>query len=166
MAPFDLTSQESAQLCELIGITEQARILRRAQALLWLAEGDSPPEVAERLGVSRQTLYNWASRFQDRGDLPLGERLADGPRSGRPRTAQGIIDPLLAEILDDDPRAWGYHATVWTAPLFQHYLADVHAITVSRPSVSAALDRLRLRWKRPRHRLAQRPATWRQAKGG
>lgn len=166
MAPFDLTAQESAQLCELIAVTEQARLLRRAQALLWLAEGDSPPEVAERLGVSRQTLYNWASRFQDRGDLPLGERLADGPRSGRPRTAQGIIDPLLVEVFDDDPRDWGYHATVWTAPLFQQYLADVHTITVSRPSVSAALDRLGLRWKRPRHRLAQRPPTWRQAKGG
>lgn len=166
MAPFRLTPRECARLSELISVSEQARVFRRAQALLWLAEGDSPSEVAERLGVSRQTLYNWASRFQDRDELPLRERLAEGPRSGRPRTASGIIDPLLDEILEDAPRQWGYHATVWTAPLLRQYRDDVHGIAVSRPSVSAARDRLGIRWKRPRPCLARRPDTWRQAQGG
>jgi len=32
--------------------------------------------------------------------------------------------------------------------------------------VRLAIQRLRIRWKRPRHTLALRPATWRQAKGG
>jgi len=39
-------------------------------------------------------------------------------------------------------------------------------LPVSRQSVSRAIARLHLRWKRPRHRLGRRPATWRQAKGG
>jgi transposase len=110
-------------------------------------------------------LYNWAHRFRARSDSDLSERLADAPRSGRPCTAQGIIDPLLDQVIDEDPRDWGYQATVWTAPLLQRYLEDQHHITVSRQSVSAAIDRLAIRWKRPRHRLALRPATWRQAKG-
>jgi transposase len=165
MTPFHLTRREHSRLRELITPATDARLLRRAQALLWRAQGDSPYEVAERLRVSRQTLYNWAYRFRDRSGSELSERLADAPRSGRPCTAQGIIEPLLDPVIDDDPRDWGYQATVWTAPLLQHYLDDRHHITVSRQSVSAAIDRLEIRWKRPRHRLALRPATWRQAQG-
>jgi len=134
--------------------------------LLWLPEGEAVQEVAQPLGVTRQTVYNWATRFQQRSTLDLAERLADGPRSGRPPTALGIIDPLVLEVIDSDPRDWGYAATVWTAPLLQRYLREVHDLDVSRPSVSLAIDRLDIAWKRPRHRLAQRPDTWRQAKGG
>jgi transposase len=152
-------------LRELIALTTEARILRRAQALLWLGQGDSPDAVAERLQVRRQTLYNWAYRFRDRSGFELSDRLADAPRSGRPCTAQGVIEPLLDQVIDDDPRDWGYQATGWTAPLLQRYLEDEHHITVSRQSVSAAIDRLEIRWKRPRHRLALRSPTWRQAKG-
>lgn len=165
MTPFDLTRRERSRLQELVATTTEAPVLRRAQALLGLAQGDSPCDVAERLRVSRQTLYNWAYRFRDRSASELSDRLADAPRSGRPCTARGVIEPLLDRVIDDDPRDWGYQATVWTAPLLQRYLRDHHQITVSRPSVSAAIDRLGIRWKRPRHRLALRPETWRQAKG-
>jgi transposase len=165
MTPFRLTRRERSCLRELITHTTEARALRRAQALLWLAQGDSPDDVADRLRVSRQTLYNWADRFRDRSGSDLSQRLADAPRSGRPCTAQGIIEPLLDQVIDDDPRDRGYQATVWTAPLLRRYLADQYHIAVSRQSVSAASDRLELRWKRPRHRLALRPRTWRQAKG-
>jgi transposase len=92
--------------------------------------------------------------------------LLDAPRSGRPPTARGIIDPLIDTVIEDDPRDYGYHATVWTAPLLQRYLEEVHAIETSRKSVSRAIARLGIRWKHPRHRLGLRPDTWRQAKGG
>jgi transposase len=98
--------------------------------------------------------------------LALGERLADGARSGRPRTAYGVIDPLIAPVIEEDPRELGYRATVWTAPLLQQYLEEVYQIAVGHHSVSLAIGRLRLRWKRPRHHLTRRASTWRQAKGG
>lgn len=165
MTPFSLTRRQRSRLRELMATTDQPRVLRRAQALLWLAQGDHPSEVADRLGVSRQTLYNWARRFHDGDAAHFGDRLADAPRSGRPCTAQGIIEPLIEAVSDEDPRDWGYQATAWTAPLLQCYLDEAQGVVVSRRSVSAALDRLDLHWKRPRHRLALRPATWRQAKG-
>jgi transposase len=133
---------------------------------LWLDSGEEVEAVGTRLHVSRRTLYRWAKRFEVGSPLSLRERLADGARSGRPRTAYGVIDPLIAAVIDEDPRALGYRATVWTAPLLQQYLEEVHQIGVGRHSVSLAIRRLRLRWKRPRHHLARRAATWRQAKGG
>jgi len=166
MTPLALTDQEREQLQDLLRHKPQARELCRSRALLWLAAGESAADVADRLCVSRRTVYYWAERFQQRGGLDLGERLRDAPRSGRPATARGIIDPLIADVIDEDPRDLGYHATNWTAPLLQHFLADVHGVEVSGTSVSRAIDRLDLRWKRPRHQLALRPATWRQSKGG
>ena len=146
--------------------TEDPKALRRAQALLWRERGESTRAVAERWGVSRRTVFNWGARFHERHGLAIPSRLGDGPRSGRPRTASEIIDPLLDGIIDQDPRELGYRATVWTAPLLRHYLEAEQGLRVSRQSVSLTLARLRIKWKRPRHHLALRPPRWRQAKGG
>jgi transposase len=151
---------------QLAAQTTDARILRWAQALLWADNGENPEAVSERLGVSQRTIYYWHERFPMRRGLDLRTRLADGTRNGRPRTALEIIDPLLAAVLDQEPRTLGYRATVWTAPLLPHSLQEVYDLRVSRPRVSLALGRLRVRWKRPRHQLALRAPRWRQAKGG
>lgn len=162
----NLTKRERQIVEEVAAHTDDAKALRRAQALLWCEGGESTRAVAERLGVSRRTIFNWGARFQERRGLEIPSRLGDSPRSGRPRTALEIIDPLLDGLIEQDPRELGYRAAVWTAPLLRHYLEAEQGIRVSRQSVSLALARLRLRWKRPRHHLALRSPTWRQAKGG
>jgi transposase len=161
-----LNSTERKALEHLATWTRDARQLRRAQALLWLDEGESVAEIADRLRLSRQVIYTWVSQFHARQGVDIAARVAPGARSGRPRTVQGRIEPLIAAVIAQDPRDLGYRSTVWTAPLLTQYLQEEQALVVSRPSVSRALAHLELRWKRPRHRLARRPATWRQAKGG
>lgn len=166
MTYFTLQPKEHAALGKLINRIDNPSELRRAYALLWLADGDPVDEIARHLGLSRQTVYNWAGRFHARRDFDLEHRLADAQRCGRPRTAYGIIDPLIEEVIDSDPRDFGYRSTIWTAALLAQYLGDIHGIDVSSKSVSRAIDRLNIRWKRPRYRLALRSRTWRQAKGG
>src|SRR5437868_3319486 len=142
MALVDLCPSDRSALEYLAEHTHQATELRRVLALLWLDDGDDLSAIAGRLRVSRQTVYNWVGRFHDRCAADLSERLADGARTGRPPTAQGVIDPLLEAVLDADPRDWGYPATVWTAPLLRQFLRDVHALVVSEQSVRLALARL------------------------
>jgi transposase len=166
MASVMLSTRQRTELETFMLHTPSAKERCRAQAVLWLDEGETADQVAELLHVSRQTVYNWAERYLQRQGLDISSRLADAPRPGRPPTALGIIDPLIAEVIDTDPRNLGYHSTVWTAPLLGEYLKQVHGIEVSRKSISLAIARLRFRWKRPRHHLAQRSETWRQAKGG
>jgi transposase len=166
MSDLILSDRLRGELEHLLARTPLAKEQCRAQALLWLAEGEPVEHVAELLHVSRQTVYNWAERFRTREGLDLMARLRDAPRCGRPPTALGVIDPLIAEVIDKDPREWGYRATTWTAALLEHYLKQAHGIAISRKSVSLAIQRLRIRWKRPRHQLALRPKTWRQSKGG
>ena len=166
MTMLSLSDRQRGELEELVSHTPLAKERCRAQALLWLAEGSEVAEVADLLQVSRQTIYNWLSRFQERAQLDLRARLLDAPRLGRPRAASGTIDELVAAVIDGDPRQLGDHATVWTAPLLSRYLQDHHGIEVSDRTVRRAIDRLGIRWKRPRHELALRPETWRQSKGG
>jgi len=163
---FQLGHRERQKLQALLNEGAFAKQYCRIQALLWLAAGEPPERIADLLGVSRRSVYYWAERFQQRQGLDLADRLADAPRSGRPPTASGVIDPLLAAIIDQDPREFGYRSTGWTNALLRHYLGDVHHRAVSRKSVSLAIARLEIRWKRPRHQLALRPETWRQSKGG
>lgn len=99
-----------------------SRQYQRALGLLLLDEGGSAAEVAAELHVSRRTIYNWARRLEQRETLPVGLRLLDDVRSGRPPTARGIIDPLIEAVIDEDPRDHGYNSTVWTAALLRLYL--------------------------------------------
>jgi transposase len=162
---FTLTHRQRMALQDIAGHSPWAKPHCRAQALLWLAQGKPVEEVAELLQVTRQTVYNWIQRFQERsGDV--GTRLSDAPRSGRPLVGNGELDALIAAVIGQDPRPFGYNSTGWTAPLLVGYLEDYHGLEVSRKTVSRAIERLGLRWKRPRHELALRPETWRQAKGG
>jgi transposase len=166
MAPLVLTAGQRSQLEYLAAHNPVAKQRCRARALLWLDEGESPELVAEALLVSRRTVDYWAERFRDREGLDPVHRLADAPRPGRPRTGGEGVDRRVAEVIDTDPRTLGSHPTVWTAPLLVCYLRDHHGVGVSRRTVSRALARLDIRWQRPRHRLARRPDTWRQSKGG
>lgn len=166
MSSIILSARLRGELETFVAYAPSAPECLRAYALLWLAEGEPVDQVAELLQVSRQTIYNWVARFQEREGLDLRVRLRDAPRSGRPPTALGIIDPLIEGLIDQDPRELGYHSTAWTAALLMQHLKRVHGIEVSRKSISAAIARLRIRWKRPRHQLALRPETWRQSKGG
>lgn len=166
MTDFILSRSERAKMQDLIAHSHDARQTLRAYALLWLDDGESMPDIAQHLGVTRQTVYNWVRRFQARTDLEISLRLVDAPRCGRPCTATGIIDPLIDSVIERDPREFDYRSTVWTAPLLVEYLRDEHQVVVSDDSVRLAIARLRVRWKRPRHQLALRPQTWRQAKGG
>src|ERR1044071_8370326 len=139
MTHFKLSRKEQKELAWLIAHTHDARLLQRAQAILWFVMGENVDAIAFRLLVSRQSVYNWFERFQERDSLPLATRLADAERSGRPRTAHGIIDPLIDAVIDADPRQLGYRSTVWTAGLLQAYLSEEHQIMVSSKSVSFAI---------------------------
>jgi hypothetical protein len=59
----------------------EQRIVRRAQALLMMADGVPATDIARLLGAHVRTVHGWRRRFD--GERP-GEKLADAPRSGRP----------------------------------------------------------------------------------
>lgn len=166
MAVVTFSTETYQRVFEIAQTTRDVRVLKRAQALLWLSDGDTVDEVAERLQVSVRTVYRWVDYFMARRHQPVAQWLSDAPRSGRPAQISERIEPLIERLIADGPQDYGYQAAVWTAPLLQAHLHQVHHLTASARSINRTLARLGLRWKRPRHSLARRSPTWRQAKGG
>jgi hypothetical protein len=59
----------------------ERRIVLRAQALLFMADGVPACDIAMVLGVAERSVFRWRRRFEcDHPEL----KLADAPRSGRP----------------------------------------------------------------------------------
>ncbi|MGE0821251.1 MAG: transposase [Candidatus Binatia bacterium] len=149
MEDFTLTSQERQLLVEFVAQEAFSNEARRAQGLLWIDAGDSPQAVAKRLRTSRQTVYNWATRFKRRNGRDLKVRLADGQRSGRPCTVALRIEPMLSQALGQSPRRFGYEREKWNAALLGRYLRDVHHVMANISSINAVLRRLEKNGKLP-----------------
>jgi len=86
-----LNSTERKALEHLARWTRDARQLRRAQALLWLDEGESVAEIADRLRLSRQVIYTWVSQFLARQGEPSPPALPQGHAvAARARSRGGL----------------------------------------------------------------------------
>ncbi len=129
---------------------------------------------------SANPTYIWSGKNQTTTPAPTKKnfsptnlrRVTESSFVAHPFSPEGNSLPLQLfhekgpERLDLSPDTFGYRSTVWTAPLLVRYLKEYKHLTISVQSVRLAIARLRIRWKRPRHQLALRPATWRQSKGG
>jgi len=68
-------------------------LVRRAQMILWSAEGLTDSKIAQRLQTSHQRVSYWRMRYATAGVAGL----SDAPKSGRPRT---IDDERVASVLN------------------------------------------------------------------
>ena len=137
-----LSDHERQQLEELVVRPTQVTVLHRAQALLWLHTGESVAEVAQRLRVSRCTIYNWVQGFQDTHTADIRQRLTASLPHDQAQAVRARLEPLLRAVIDHDPHEFGYHAPVWTATLLSQYLWQEHGITASRQRLNYLMQRL------------------------
>jgi transposase len=166
MARISLTDRQCQELQHLARRGRDARVGRRAQGLLWLDQGEHPIAVAQRLGVTRESVYAWLRRLQHLGAGSLAEKLREQPRSGRPREKRQAVQELVQQVMETQPSQYSYQAQGWTAALLRHHLKSTQDMEVSIATVRRCLKGMGYRWKRPRYVLARRDPFWRQAKGG
>jgi transposase-like protein len=80
--PIVLSAEERVRVEAMMRPAKaEQRIVRRAQALLMMADGVPGTDIARLLGVHVVTVQMWRRRFDC--EHPA-DRLADAPRSGRP----------------------------------------------------------------------------------
>ena len=166
MARIRLTQHARHGLAQVAQTGSNARVVRRAQALLWLDRGESVPAVAQRLGLSPRAIYKIVARYQARLEQPVVERIADQPHTGRPADKRQQVAQVLAELLPQAPALFGYRGFAWTTPMLRCQVERRLQLSTSERTIRRALRDMRYRYKRPRYVLARRSPTWRQAKGG
>jgi transposase len=134
--------------------SSDARIVRRAIALLELDRGGAVAEVAEQVGVTRQTVYNWVDAFMAEGRLR--SRPTDD-RRGRPLQWNELLERLVLWSLKQRPDDLGYASTLWTVPLLRLHLERCATIRLSDDTLRRRLHSLGYVWKRPRYILEPDP---------
>lgn len=166
MPNVELTPAERRDLEMVAEKAHSSREVRRAQALLWLADGESVAEVAQRALWTVQAIYGLVKRFRERKDQPVAQRVADAPRCGRPGTKMAAVQAALEKLMPESPQIYGYRGACWTVPMLKGQIDRMTGLQTSPLMIRRALKRLGYRYKRPRFVLARRSDTWRQAKGG
>jgi transposase len=154
MDGWDLTAKQRKRLERTLHRTRDARVYRRALAILEVSRGLPIEDVAQRLGVSRQSVYNWMAQYVS-AESPAS--LADQPRSGRPRLWTEQRQAWLKYVMRLRPDVRGYFANAWTVPLLQEELRHCRGPMVSEDTIRRGLTQLGYVWKRSRYVLLPDP---------
>jgi transposase len=154
------------QLRDIVHKSPDGKLVRRAQMLLWLADGVGKTEVAKRMKISRQAIYELVWRFEQRHALQILERLEDGDGRGRSPELRDAVKERLSTMLPTNPETFGYRTTCWTIPMLRTQLRVVLKRTMSDDTIRRALKDMDFSYKRPRFVLSRQSPTWRNAKGG
>lgn len=134
--------------------TPDARTYRRTLALLEYSRGQPIARIAETLGVTRQSVYNWLAAYAESLDP---EALIEHPRSGRPRVWTDERKEVLRALMGTSPDRLGAAAVNWTVPLLQGFLEQATGERFSQNTIRRELRRQDYVWKRPRYVLEPDP---------
>ena len=121
-----------------------ARAVERAQVVLAAIDGTMVEDIAADLRLSRNTVYMWLHRFEERGLAGLEDRT----RSGRPRTYPGEqVGEAVATALSK-PKTLGLPFASWTLDRLVAYLSEHKGITMQRSRLDEVLLSEGLRWRK------------------
>jgi transposase len=150
------------RLAKALKRVTEARTYRRLRAVLLVASGRAVKEVAQILGVSLPSLYNWVNHYLQGHSVEI---LSDRPRGGRPRVARRLTPSRLKRELGRDPLRLGYNTTTWTVPLLAKHLGRLYDCALSPDTLRRRMHEIGLRWKRPRHVFSDKEPHLPQKKG-
>ena len=113
-----LTAEELKELKELIRTHPKPRVRVRAIMVRMSNEKQTPPQIAQILGCSRQTVLHQIGRYEQEGV----KGLEDKPRAGAPAKADEAYIAKLKEAVLSDPRSLGYRFSVWSIERLHKHL--------------------------------------------
>jgi transposase len=112
-----------------------AKTYKRALALLELDRGSTFTNVAQTVGVTKQTASTWAHKY---GETGL-EFLTDKPRSGRPKEIDGITRAQITALACSDAPE-GHER--WTLRLLAEKVVELEYIdTISHTEIGRILKK-------------------------
>src|SRR5688500_2946610 len=101
MSRLKLKHWQRRRLRQQLKATSDARTFRRTLAVLELDRGRSAADIAAMLGVTRQSVHNWAATFARDPDTTV---LRDQDRSGRPPLLVEQFGGLLPSLMGRSPQ--------------------------------------------------------------
>ena len=141
----ELTAEEASAVESLArSRTAAARRVERARIVWRARHGETPPSIAETLGLSAETVRRRICRFNAEGLAAL----EDHPRSGRPATYAADEGAAVITAALTDPRRLGLPFASWTLDRLAAYLLEHKGIAMRRSRIGEILLKEGLRWRR------------------
>lgn len=117
-----------------------------------LQKGKPVSEIAEQVGVTRQTVYNWRKVFEEHG--------LDGLRQinlgGRPgHLGEAELDGVYAALLEG-ATAHGFGSDLWTLKRVRQLIEREYGVRYSEVHVWRLLGRLGFSSQKPERRALER----------
>lgn len=125
---------------------------RRWQALRLLEQGQSPVEVARRLGVDRRSVRRWKAAVKRRGSGALKAR----PASGRPTRLRPGQKRMLQRALLRGAQAAGFENDLWTCRRVAQLIEQRFGIRYERTHICRLLHGLGFTPQKPQRRAVER----------
>ena len=125
----------------------------RLIAVRAVEEKDYSPElIADILGISRSSIYDWLRWYRAGGEAALDTRTAPG--------APPVITPLMdwwleQMVLNSTPVDHGYDTVLWTRAILAELLNQYFGIWVSESTVGLHLHALDLSCQTPCYRASE-----------
>jgi transposase len=151
---LNLSPEREARLRQELKKNESVCVYRRAAALLAIHRGNTVNEVAQLLGVTRQTIYNWVSTYGT-GNRQCG--LDDAERPGRPSVWTPELQASLGRALDQFYRPPGCGSTEWTVSSLRKHLESDTGRQISETVLRKKLEIMGYFQKRRRYVIRLSP---------
>jgi transposase len=124
----------------------------RVRAVQLMESGRSPEMVAEFLGVSRSSVFDWQKKYREGGPAALSTKFA----SGRPTVLSDTQMMILySMIVGKDPRQYSFGFALWTRKLVADLIEQKFGVRLSLPTVGRILKKLGMSPQCPLYRAYQ-----------
>lgn len=96
----------------------------RIRAIIRIKRGENRLELAEDIGISDRTLYNWVRMYNEGGSAALKMKQAGRPE-GNPKWDTDIFDALITHI-ESHPGYWSIpKMRIWVEKKYKKEIPDV-----------------------------------------
>lgn len=150
------------RLSKALRQTVEARLFRRIQAVLLIAEGRTFVETSHITGLTIQSVYNLVHRYLHSHQV---ESLHDLPHTGRPPDAPDLTGAQILRELQRSPLKLGYRTNVWTVETLALHLSQRYQCAIAPWTLRRRMKHLALVCKRPRYFYSEKHPHRAQKKG-
>lgn len=164
MSPCELgfSARDRQRLSKALTQMTEARVFRRVQAVLLIAEGRSFVEVAQITRLGLRSVYRQVNRYLQSHQV---ECLWDQPRLGRPLDAPNLTAAQILRELQRAPLKLGYRANSWTVETLAQRLKERYSCEIKPWTLRRRLKQMNLVYKRPRYFFSEKEPHRAQKKG-
>ena len=147
-----LSETEITELEKTIKQHASPRVRIRAVMIRMSDKGHSPPQIAELLGCSRQTVLHQINRYEQEGVSGL----EDKRRSGAGAKANSEYIAQLKKAVTSEPRDLAYRFSVWSVERLQKHLHQKTGVQLAPKYLAELMKKHDIVYRKPKHDLSHK----------